>query len=323
MLQYTGENLAARRLAQRLLSSRDTPTSVASRCHSVGLVATARGNLQLASNAFQKAVQLAEESADAAEICRAQLNLLANVADLFGPHSTTTLTRDVSRRISSLGDTTLGMRLKLTLARAEAQRGLLEAAERYHVSVAGLLLSSPNDWLDGVLKFDSLSIVYLRSDAEEALSLARSALELSGISGHARTRSAALANLSFIHLDQGQLEEAQTFLEAALNRDHVVHELRMALLDTFAQLKLATRDLPTCESLLNEIDHHAPPNGRPRPSWYQPLFRLTRARLLLERTQPEHAVRVLNDAIALGARHSDSVRLRLLKADTLIGRSHG
>ena len=93
----------------------------------------------------------------------------------------------------------------------------------------------------------------------------------------------------------------------------------MALLDSFAQLKLATGDLAKCESLLNEIDLHAPPNGRPRPSWYQPLFRLTRARLLLKHTQPEHAVRVLNDAIALGARHSDSVRLRLLKADTLIG----
>ena len=38
-----------------------------------------------------------------------------------------------------------------------------------------------------------------------------------------------------------------------------------------------------------------------------------------ERKQPEHAVRLLNDAIALGALHSDSVRLRLLKADALIG----
>ena len=56
-----------------------------------------------------------------------------------------------------------------------------------------------------------------------------------------------------------------------------------------------------------------------RRSWYQPLFRLTRARLLLRRTQPEQAVRVLNEAIALGTRHSDCVQLRLLKADALIG----
>ena len=285
----------------------------------MGLVATAFGKLKLASSAFQRAILLAEESADAAEACRAQLNLLANVSDLFGPHSTTTLTRDVSRRISSLGDTTLGMRLRLTLARAEAQRGLLEAAERHHAVVASLLLTSPNDWLEGVLKLDSSSIAYLRSDAEEAERLARSALDLSGISGHARTRSAALANLSFIHLDQGQLKEAQSFLKAALSRDHIVHELRMALLDSYAQLKLATGDLPSCEGLLDEIDHHVAPNGRSRPSWYQPLFRLTRARLLLGRRQPERAVRVLNDAISLGARHSDSVRLRLLKADTLVG----
>ena len=92
----------------------------------------------------------------------------------------------------------------------------------------------------------------------------------------------------------------------------------MGLLDSYAQLKLATGDLASCESLLDEIDHHVAPNSRPRPSWYQPLFRLTRARLHLKREQPEHAVRVLNDAIALGARHSDSVRLRLLKADALI-----
>ena len=320
MLQYTGDNAAARTLAQRLLSSRDTTPSVASRCHSVlGLVATALGNPQVASSAFQKAILLADESADAAEACRAQLNLLANVADLFGPHSTTTLTRDVSRRVSSLGDPTLGMRLRLTLARAEAQRGLLEAAERHHAAVASLLLSSPNDWLEGVLKLDSSSIAYLRSDPEEAERLALSALNHSGVSGHARTRSAALANLSFIHMDQGHLKKAQTFLEAALGRDYVVHELRMALLDSYAQLKLATGDLPSCERLLDEIDHHVAPNGRSRPSWYQPLFRLTRARLLLGRRQPEDAVRVLNDAIGLGARHSDSVRLRLLKTDTLIG----
>ena len=102
MLQYTGNNVAAEKVARRLAASRDTPTLVVARCHSVlGLVATARGKTHLASTAFQKAILIAEEAADAAEICRAQLNLLANVSDLFGPHSTTTLTRDVSRRVNS------------------------------------------------------------------------------------------------------------------------------------------------------------------------------------------------------------------------------
>ena len=93
----------------------------------------------------------------------------------------------------------------------------------------------------------------------------------------------------------------------------------MGLLDSFAQLKLATGDLSSCESLLDEIDRHAVPHNRPRPSWYQPLFRLTRARLLLKRMQPERAVRMLGEATALGGRHSDDVRLRLLQAETLIG----
>ena len=93
----------------------------------------------------------------------------------------------------------------------------------------------------------------------------------------------------------------------------------MALLDSYAQLKLTTGDLPSCESLLDELDQQVALDSRPRPSWYQPLFRLTRARLLLKRGQPEDAVSVLDDAVRLGAGHSDSVRLRLLKADALIG----
>ena len=93
----------------------------------------------------------------------------------------------------------------------------------------------------------------------------------------------------------------------------------MALLDSYAQLKLAAGDLPSCESLLDELDHQVALNSSTRPSWYHPLFRLTRARLLLKRGQPEQAVWVLNDAISLGPDHSDSVRLRLLKADALIG----
>ena len=93
----------------------------------------------------------------------------------------------------------------------------------------------------------------------------------------------------------------------------------MALLDSYAQLKLAMGDVESCEDLLNEIDRHPAPTGPARQSWYRPLFRLTRARLVLKRGRPEHAVGVLNDAIALASRHSDSVRLRLLKAETLIG----
>ena len=93
----------------------------------------------------------------------------------------------------------------------------------------------------------------------------------------------------------------------------------MACLDSYAQLKLATGDLPSCESLLDEIDHQVALDSRHRLTWYQPLFRLTRARLLLKRGQSEQAVRVLNDAIGLRAGHSDTVRLRLLKADALIG----
>ena len=162
MLQCTGDNTTAQTLAGRLASSQDTTASVASRCHSVlGLVATASGDLRQACGSFQKAILLAEEARDAPELCRAQLNLLANVADVFGPHSTTTLTSDVSRRISSLGDTTLRIRLRLTLARAEAKRGLLEAAESHHRTV----ISGSPDIEVGRLKRPQFSWTLIRGES--------------------------------------------------------------------------------------------------------------------------------------------------------------
>ena len=90
----------------------------------------------------------------------------------------------------------------------------------------------------------------------------------------------------------------------------------MALFDSHALLRLATGELEACEDLLNEVDRQAAQTAP--QSWYRPLFRLTRARLLLKRSRPEAAFRVLQEAVALGSLHSDSVRLRLLQVEALI-----
>ena len=89
----------------------------------------------------------------------------------------------------------------------------------------------------------------------------------------------------------------------------------MALFDTFAQLKLSTGDLDTCEGILNEIDRQGWDEKRGQRSWYQPLLLLTRARLLLKRDRPVRAIKVLTDAVAQAPRHAAGIRLRLVKTD--------
>ncbi len=320
LLQHTGSNSAAKSLSKTLLRSTRLDRSQSSRCNSVlGLVSASEGELRQASRHLQRAVSQAEESEDRIEICRAKLNLISNVEGIFGPSAVSTLLKDTERYVALLGDPQLESRLHMAVARTEGKRGLFELADQHHGAAAALLQTSVNEWLEGVLRLDESALAYVRSDIGKAAKLALDALRLSRSSGHARTEYAALANLATIRLAEGRLRDAEVFFSEAKERSCGEAEVRMGLLDSYAQLKLATGDLASCESLLDEIDHHVAPNSRPRPSWYLPLFRVTRARLLLKRSQPEQAVNVLNDAIALGGRHSDSVRLRLLKADALIG----
>ena len=258
--------------------------SQSSRCNSVlGLVSTSDGELRQASRHLQRVVSEAEESQDRIEACRAKLNLISNLEGMFGPAAITTLLRDTERHVALLGDPQLKSRLHLVLARIEGRRGLFELADQHHASAAALLQTNVNDWLEGVLRLDESALAYVRSDIGEAGKLALHALRLSKASGHVRTEYAALANLATIRLAEGRLRDAEVFFAEAKQRSCAEAEVRMGLLDSYAQLKLATGDLASCESLLDEIDHHVAPNNRPRPSWYQPLFRLTRARLHLKR----------------------------------------
>jgi DNA-binding NtrC family response regulator/tetratricopeptide (TPR) repeat protein len=262
---------------------------------------------------------MAEESEDRNEACRAKLNLIMNVEGSFGAAAISALIKETQREVASLADAHLASRLHLARARAEAKRGLFEAADQHHEKVDTLLSREANKWLEGILRLDESAVAYVRGDFGPASERATHALRLSKISGHARTEYAALSNLATVRLAEGRSRDASVFFSAARGMSCVDSEVRMALLESDAQAKLESGDLGSCESALDEIDRDAAASGRDRPSWYQPLFRLTRARLLLRRGQPEEAVAVLDDAIRLGARHSDSVRLRLLKADALIG----
>ena len=97
-------------------------------------------------------------------MCRAKLNLITNVHGMFGSSATTTLLKDTERDVTLLGDPNLKSRLHLALARAQGQWGLFELADQHHRTVAELLQTSVNEWLEGVLRLDESALAYVRSD---------------------------------------------------------------------------------------------------------------------------------------------------------------
>ena len=203
----------------------------------------------------------------------------------------------------------------------EAKRGLFEVADRHHHAADELLKGDANRWLEGVLALDVSAVAYGRSELAKASQSATEALRAAEDSGHLRTRAAALANLATIMFASGRQADAERYFSLARPAVEQEQEVRLGLLDSYAQLKLACGDLSACERLLHEIEGEVEQSSGRRGSWYERLFRLTRARLLLAQGRDLEALAAIDCALDPAGGHSDLVRLHILRADALIGLS--
>jgi DNA-binding NtrC family response regulator/tetratricopeptide (TPR) repeat protein len=151
------------------------------------------------------------------------------------------------------------------------------------------------------------------------------ALQSAMTSGHARTRLSALGNLGTLHLLQGKFTEAQEFLARAMDLAPTAEDLRTPLLDSFAQLKLATGEWKACEELIERHDQTLTQDSGLRSSWYEMVARQTKIRLLNRLGSWERAREVSESAIALADRRNDrfhSILFRVLAADAELSMGH-
>ena len=252
MLQYTGDNETASRVAQSLVSSRDLHHSLSTRCLAVlGLCAFEAGHLRRASNYFQKAIRLGEDAGDQEGTCHSLLCLLGSLADVSTPSAVASLVSEAQRCVRRVGSPTMTVRLHLILGRTEGRRGLLDEADRHMSAARSLLDASPNPWLEGLQSLDASVLSHLRADFSDSIHLADQALMYSLRSGHERTRFAALANLGSLHLYRGDLQKAEDLFRQSSQAACGISEVDTALLDGYAQLKLARNQLSECESFLD------------------------------------------------------------------------
>ena len=270
---------------------------------------------------FQRAKGLAEQASDLGQVCRVQLDLVANLADSLGREAVASALNECHRAVVALGHPHTEARLHIIAAEIEGKFGLLDQAES-HLRMAELSLSAnPNVWLEGLLWLNASTVHALKADPFKALELAEKALECSEASGHLRTKLGSVANLAFLKLWTGDVASAADRCREGLDLASNITEVRLALLETQAQVMLVTGDLPKCRALLSQVEGKVPHNQRLQPTWYQLATALTRARVQLKDSQWQGVVSTCRSAAKLSDQRGDrlhGISLRVLGADALI-----
>jgi DNA-binding NtrC family response regulator/tetratricopeptide (TPR) repeat protein len=253
LLQRTGNNQEAKRIALQALKSAPSDDGSISRCYWVlGNVARELGNASGALHNFQMAAKHADNKSELS--CWIQLRLMSTVANIGGSHSAMARLADVRRSLTRFGDARPFAALHLWLAEIDTRGGRLDGAV-HHLEIARSLLGDADDvWLQGYLATNSFGVSYYSAQISDARKSADAALDFATISGHAAALRAAHANLGHIEFSLGRIPSALDFFERALRSSERGSPSYSAILDSIAQIRLHSGDLEECEALVKQLD---------------------------------------------------------------------
>ena len=149
----------------------------------------------------------------------------------------------------------------------------------------------------------------------------KGALKCSADSCHLRTKLGSIANLAFLRLWIGDVASAAEHCKEGMSLGSNIAEIRLALLETQAQVMLVNGDGLGCRELLSEVERNYSHDRRFQPTWYQLATALTRARVQLKGQEWHEAVSTCQSAAKLSDRRGDrlhGISLRVLGADALL-----
>ena len=252
VLQRIGDNQAAIDLATELLPSASSFPEVASILRfSLGNVLRERGDLAHALEQFQTAITL---SVHAETLGWMQLRLVATIGEFRGWEAAATRLDEVRRTIAKSGNSRLLSALHLWFVEVETSRGDLDSARR-HLKVADSLLEEMDDcWLQGYLAINTCVLLYHTGDVAGALHWVHKAISHARQSGHQTTRRAAHANLGYFQFALGNLSEANTAFQTALECCEPGSTHEIVILDNIAETKLQLGDLDGCRTILTKLE---------------------------------------------------------------------
>jgi DNA-binding NtrC family response regulator/tetratricopeptide (TPR) repeat protein len=321
LLQLTGRSAEAKVRIPPLLAELSRHPAKVARCLEVlGAIHVDEGDVASAVDCWTRSLDLARDAGHLEQVCRSQLRLLPTLAEQGDASRFHHVSADVRRNVLRAGDRHLTALLHLRFVQIEGKRGLMDRATRHRCCAFALLEDEPNVWIDGLISLDASTVSAIAGDIDEALALARRALDTSRQSGHLRTQVGALANLGALSLQTGQLDLAREMLREGLDRAAGFQSVRIALLDTYAQLCLLTGDVPRCEQVLAEVGGLLAAKTDARSSWLQLASQSTRIRLLFKRERWQDAASIAAVAARKAEERSDgylSATFRLLQAEAL------
>jgi DNA-binding NtrC family response regulator len=224
---------------------------------------------------------------------------------------------DAKRAVAKSGDPQLLATLRLQFAKIEAHRRSLREAKRHLLEAGTLLRDFPNLCLSAKQQLGICVVAMLGGELEEALDCAQTAIRLSESAGHERTRRAGLVNLSHVLCARGELSEARQCIEDLLPQLKDDLELRVAALDSLANVVITLGHSPDASDVIAEIEgvmHHIPQEFRPRS--YELALSETRARNHLVGGNVDAALQALAPAEPALSRDAVwAVRLRILRIE--------
>ena len=277
-LQAVGRNDEVRGATAQLRSS-SLAGGLKARCEMVlGQICLEQEDPARFTKHFQKATRLATNVGEMRVACFAQSKLLTTIADISEPDSVVVLMREAQRNVAAFGDAQVTADFSTRVAQIEATRGDYVQAKN-HLRIARLMLEAdPNAWLEGSLNLSASAIYFLSSELDVACRFAQKTLICARISGHARTRMAATANMGLLELHLGNLESAEKHLAEALELCERFSVSQISLLDSYAQLQLTRGRTGEYEGLLKQIDERISVHEPSVLSWQQLAVGPTRLR---------------------------------------------
>ena len=321
LLQLTGDNRAAGHLLAHIERAvANEPVHLAKHEEIRGVMAADAGEVGEAVSRFQRALEAATSAGDLASTCRIQLRLLPNLAETSGGSGVESLANTARGNVLRLGDPQTLALLHLRFAQLEARRGAVDQATRHLKLGWSALEEQPNLWIAALLSLDTSAIKWIAGDYEQAENHAHRALALARRSGHSRTEAGALANLCDFAAQRGHIDRARHLVADGTRLASGYPRVRMAILETAAQLELDARNYEVCANLLDEVDRWCDLRGDQRSWLYLSLLR-TRIRLLQRTGRMEDAAGSVNRAIQLADEKGNAFWrcvFRVMRAELLL-----
>jgi len=321
LLYHTGHVPSASDLAVNLLKSVRLPADLCARLTYVAaMTAVESARFGDSLDYITQSLRFAESASDPRLMAIAQLGLLRLVADTHT--ATVPLLSDARKAVARSGDPHLMIALRLHFARIEASRRSPQESKRHLVAASDLLQRLPNIWLDGRIHLGLSIVGTLTGDLQGAIEEAELAIQCATRSGHSRTELAGLVNLSHAMQVMGRQNEAKHSIDVVLSKSGEDVEIRVAALDSLANLLIEEGQLKPAGEALAEIDRllaTMPPALHSR--WAESTLRQTKIRLLQAAGAWDLADSDSGAAIAAAAAQSDIYwegRFRLLKLKGLV-----